>query len=426
MEPKAKLMSIGLILVVVVLGVVTFNFWKESEELKTVNQKLKSETDKIKSENSDLNKRLAEFKKKSEQLTTDLDLAKKEKDKALSDRDKLKDQVDAAEKDRKQLKDALTKLQSEKAKENTPVIVTASEAAKDAKVSSVTEKGPSGAQDDVYWEKVVKEKAILKAKSENMESTLKEKDSLVKDLEKERREVKSKLDDLTAQREEMSRELEFNKRTIDILSADLVKEKEDKRLALKEVKRLRSENSNLNRELHMLSKSKQNLEDKLQNLEDMKTTLESKMLEVQTTLRERSLEIGDMQDKLVTALDKAKKGVSLDGSTVELPAIVVKKPDYSASMEQSPVPSMSNQRSAAPKGMVKGSVIAVNKKENFVVVDVGESSGLAAGEVLNVVRGEKKVALVKIIELRKEIAACDITTMQPGEFIREGDTVIVE
>lgn len=425
MEPKAKLMSLGLIFVIAILGFFTFNFWKESEELKTTSQKLKMDADKVKVENADLNKRLAEFKKKSEQLTTEIDLAKKEKDKAVSDRDKFKDQVEVAEKDRKQLKDALTKLQAEKARENTPVIVTASESSKDAKVSSVTEKGSSGVGDDVYWEKVVKEKAILKARSENMESTLKEKDSLVKDLEKERREVKSKLDDLTAQREEMHRELEFNKRTIDILSADLVKEKEDKRLALKEVKRLRSENSNLNRELHMLSKGKQNLEDKLQNLEDMKSTLESKMLDVQTTLRERSLEIGDMQNTLVTALDKVKKGVSLDGSTVELAPIVVKKPDYSSAMETR-TPAIASQRPAAPKGMVKGSVIAVNKKENFVVVDVGESSGLAAGEVLTVIRGEKKVALVKIIELRKEIAACDITTMQPGEFMREGDSVIVE
>jgi len=425
MEPKAKLMSLGLIFVIAILGFFTFNFWKESEELKTVNQKLKKDTDKAKSENSDLNKRLAEFKRKAEQLTSEIDLAKKEKDRAISDRDKLKDQVDTAEKDRKQLKEALTRLQSEKAKENTPVIVTASEASKDARVSSVTEKGPSGAPDDVSWEKVVKEKAVLKAKSENMEATLKEKDGLVKDLEKERREVKSKLDDLIAQREEMSRELEFNKRTIDILSADLVKEKEDKRLALKEVKRLRSENSNLNRELHMLGKNKQNLEDKLQNLEDMKSTLESKMLDVQTTLRERSLEIGDMQDKLVNALDKVKKGVSLDGSTVELAPIVVKQPDYSAE-QTSASPNMASQRPAAPKGMVKGAVIAVNKKENFVVIDVGESAGLAAGEVLNVVRGDKKIALVKIIELRKEISACDITTMQPGEFIREGDSVIVE
>jgi hypothetical protein len=36
------------------------------------------------------------------------------------------------------------------------------------------------------------------------------------------------------------------------------------------------------------------------------------------------------------------------------------------------------------------------------------------------------VGFLKVIETRKEISACDIQTVQPGQAIREGDSVIAE
>ena len=376
MEPKAKMISLVLIVVIVILGILTYNFWSENQTLKAQNQKFRSEQEKLKQENNTLGQRLGEMKRKTDAALAELDNAKKDAQRISFDRDKLKSQVDTLTAEKKKLTEALSKSQDKK---DNAVIVMPSES-KEARIQSVKDDSGSTGRDDVYWERVVKEKAILKAKAENLEAALKEKDYMVKELEKDKRDIKSRLDEMTAAHEELIRELEFNKRTIDILSADLVKEKEDKRLALKEVRRLRRENSSLNRELRLVTKNKQLLEDKLKNLEDMKGTLESKMLEVQTMLRERSLEIGEMQDKLVNTLDKTRGGPTFESDVVELPPVVVKKPAMMAQEQMAPTPvaaeTVSIPKPAAVRsaGVIRGSIIAVNKKENFVVVDIGESA----------------------------------------------------
>lgn len=427
MEPKSKLMSIVLIFIILILGFFTMSFWRENETLKGVTQQLRKELKDKVAENQTLAAKLGDAKKGLDRLTSEKEAANKELTRIGTERDKLQTSLDAAMKEKEKLTQALTKAQSDKGKEATIVVLPSGEEGNkgEVRITAAEERTETAAgtpKDDLYWSKVVKEKALLKAKTEDLQDALKEKELQFKALDKDKRDLKSRLDELLATREELARELAFNKRTIDILSADLVKEKEDKRLALKEVRRLRNENSSLNRELRMIAKGKQTLEDKLKGLEDMKGDLESKMLEVQTMLRERSLEIGDMQEKLVGAMEKAKRG---SGSpVVELPPIVVKKP-RAASAQVPEIPSGADASLSAGTA-VHGTVIAVNRKENFVVVDVGETSGLQSDQRLVVSRGNKRVASLKVIEMRKEIAACDIQNIQPGESIREGDIVVAE
>jgi len=424
MEPKAKLMSVVLIFIILILGFFTMSFWRENETLKGKTQQLQRELKDKATENQALTAKLGDAKRSLDKLTSEKEAANKELTRIGTERDKLQTSLDTAMKEKEKLTQALKKAQSDKGKEATVVVMPSGEESTGVRITATGEQTEAAAgtpKDDLYWEKVVKEKALLKAKTEDLQASLKEKELQAKALDKDKRDLKSRLDDLLATREELARELEFNKRTIDILSADLVKEKEDKRLALKEVKRLRNENSSLNRELRMIAKGKQTLEDKLSGLENMKGDLESKMLEVQTMLRERSLEIGDMQEKLVGALDKAK---GAPGSVVELPPIVVKKPRGSgASVAEAPSGADASMSAGAA---VHGTVIAVNRKENFVVVDIGETSGLQDDQRLVVSRGNKRVASLKVIEIRKEIAACDIQNIQPGESIREGDIVVSE
>jgi hypothetical protein len=66
----------------------------------------------------------------------------------------------------------------------------------------------------------------------------------------------------------------------------------------------------------------------------------------------------------------------------------------------------------------------VNNEEKFVVLDLGESSGARPGLQLRVMRGDKNIATVEVIETRKDISAADIKEIISGVTIQEGDVVV--
>jgi len=73
---------------------------------------------------------------------------------------------------------------------------------------------------------------------------------------------------------------------------------------------------------------------------------------------------------------------------------------------------------------VRGEIIAVNHEEKFVVIDIGEASGLRPGAILKIMRGDKNVGSVEVIEMRKEISAADIKEVVDGYVVQEGDIAL--
>ncbi len=71
---------------------------------------------------------------------------------------------------------------------------------------------------------------------------------------------------------------------------------------------------------------------------------------------------------------------------------------------------------------LNGKVVSVNKDNNFVVVDIGESQNIQVGETLNVYRDSKYIARLAVIQVRKDISAADIkdqwTDIKVGDIIR--------
>ena len=58
--------------------------------------------------------------------------------------------------------------------------------------------------------------------------------------------------------------------------------------------------------------------------------------------------------------------------------------------------------------MSGGKVLAVNKDNNFIVIDMGESSGVKVGDSFQVFREGQSIAAIEAIQVRRDIAACDI------------------
>ncbi|VAW17500.1 hypothetical protein MNBD_BACTEROID05-706, partial [hydrothermal vent metagenome] len=67
-------------------------------------------------------------------------------------------------------------------------------------------------------------------------------------------------------------------------------------------------------------------------------------------------------------------------------------------------------------------VVSLNKDNNFLIVDIGESTGIRMGDMLSVYRDSKYIARLEVIQVRKDISACDIkdqwSEVNIGDIVR--------
>ncbi|MFH1045624.1 MAG: hypothetical protein V1727_01520 [Candidatus Omnitrophota bacterium] len=62
----------------------------------------------------------------------------------------------------------------------------------------------------------------------------------------------------------------------------------------------------------------------------------------------------------------------------------------------------------------EGRVITVNKKHKFVVINIGGDEGVKKGMIFNVYRNNQRIGRLEVIEIRKNIAACDVREIDPA------------
>jgi hypothetical protein len=89
----------------------------------------------------------------------------------------------------------------------------------------------------------------------------------------------------------------------------------------------------------------------------------------------------------------------------------------SAATPPAPVPT------PAPAPALVGKVLTINRENNFIVIDLGSDNGVKVGNIFSIYRdiGGKSIADVEIIQLRKNISACDIK--KESVSIHVGDVV---
>jgi hypothetical protein len=55
-----------------------------------------------------------------------------------------------------------------------------------------------------------------------------------------------------------------------------------------------------------------------------------------------------------------------------------------------------------------GKILAINRDNNFVVIDLGTSVGIKPGDKFQVYRDDSVIANLEVIQTREKISACDI------------------
>ncbi|MDP2044559.1 MAG: hypothetical protein Q8K15_05265, partial [Candidatus Omnitrophota bacterium] len=170
------------------------------------------------------------------------------------------------------------------------------------------------------------------------------------------------------------------------------------------------ENAVLSRQLKGLNNRKAVLDRKIQGLQDGKTTVEKRLSEMETMLTDRISQINSLKDEL-DAIRSGKPLAALEKKpreSVELPAIVVRS-------------TQSSEKEKAEPPVFPGKILAVNPDNNFVVIDLGVSSGVKPGDAFNVYREGKSIGSIEVIQARSNISACDIKKMNAP--LKIGDNI---
>ena len=383
---KTKIIPIILLVVIMGIGFVAYSFYGEKIVLTAANEDLKQERSSLVEENNTL-----KYKYNS------ADTAKKDAEKRLS---LIQQELTRVQMERKDLEKNLARVSQER-----DLLIGKVASVSKVQIRTVDRQSTGGGISEDHWADFVKEKASLEAKVEILNKVLFEEKTKISKMTKENTELSLKADELAKEAERLEDQIKFKERTLRIMSLDLVNEREERGAAVSELKKLRNENVNLKRELILVNKEQIKLQDVFKDTLDKKEGLQRKIEDAENILQQKATAFKELQFELTKTIEGGKRIIADESASVELPPIVVKP--------------------GAPglKGL-RGEVIAVNREEEFVVIDLGEASGLKPGDLLKIVRRDREIATVEVIETRKEISAANIKEIIGGLTIQEGDVAI--
>ena len=80
----------------------------------------------------------------------------------------------------------------------------------------------------------------------------------------------------------------------------------------------------------------------------------------------------------------------------------------------------------ASEEIPKGEILSVNKKYNFVVINLGEKDAIKLGQIFSIYRKKRFIGNIKIVKLQDELSVADLSADTKINSICKGDKVIVE
>ena len=396
MEQKIKFILIGFLGIILMMGFFLAQTVGSKSQVMRERDDLAKENASLNSKAAKLENELRSYDSKIKELNSDLETAGREKE-------NLQSKYDVAMRDQEEL---ISKIKSQSAELRSATAVVA----KPQEVEVVPQ------SPDTYWAQVLKEKTELQMKLDNLRTELKSVQVNSEQLQREKSSLELDINSLKHEKDDLKRQLDYNQKVIDSVTQELVRERNDKNQIQNSFKMIKNENTALSRQLKALNERKIGLERKLEQLREDKVSLEHKFTEMDSMLSAKVSQIGD----LTSQLDSIRKGTNEDSNaqpqnkreSVELPAIVIRP----QSDDQMPAPDNLKEEPQAAR------VLAVNKDSNFVIIDLGQDSGIKAGDTFQIYREHKPIASIEVIQVRKNISACDIkkeiTPIKIGDAVK--------
>jgi len=384
MENKTKFVLIGLAAILLVSLVINF-------QITGVKQQVTRERDELKRENNALLQKMEVSLSESRQLenriaglTSDLNSLNEEKA-------ELEKKFELVSRERQELANEL------KEQKKAPAI--------SAMQGSLVPVG-----EDAYWAGILKAKTDLEMQLDNVRNELKSVQITNEELQRERNSLTLEVQGLVREKQDLKRQMDYNQKLMDALAQELVREKNDKFQIEETFKTIKSENISLRRQLKGLDSRKISLEVKLAGLQKENTSLGNRIKEMEEMLEAKSLQMDSLKYKM-QALEQGKPVAEKEKESVELPPIVVR-----------PKPQQPPAAVEAPSVASSGKILAINRDNNFVIIDSGADQGIKTGDLFSVYRNDEAIANIEVIQSREKISACDIkkekSPIKVGDIVR--------
>ncbi|MCM8796563.1 MAG: hypothetical protein NC923_01575 [Candidatus Omnitrophica bacterium] len=268
---------------------------------------------------------------------------------------------------------------------------------------------------DEYWANIIKEKSVLSMQLDELRNNFNALQLNNEQLQKDKNALQLEIANYKREKEDLMRQLDYNQKLMDSVARDLVRERSDKMKLQETYKKLKNENTTLIRQLNSLSGRKVTLDKKIHDLQIQKAELERRLNEMETMLIDRVGNVSELKEAVENIRKEKSKADTVQAGgkeAVELPPIVV---------HPVATPSSSSVSSVSTAAF-EGKIVAINKENNFVIIDLGERAGLKAGDTLQAYREDKIIANLEVIQTRNDISACDIidetTPLQIGDIVK--------
>ena len=273
-------------------------------------------------------------------------------------------------------------------------------------------------ESDIFVAALLKEKVSLQVEVERLRNAMAPKEMEIEKLKGENLDRDVKLSKLQQEKDLAEQRLKDTERVAQILSSDLLKEKELSRGERSILDKTAMENNSLKAKIAELGEIAEEYNNLLVDKENMKAMISR--LENSIALKDREI------DRVKVALEEREgqgQGIRAEAyhrpEEVDLPPIVLNtQPQRTAKLT---TPSL--ERIGEDSG-VRGRVVTVNKEHNFVVIDLGRQNGIDIGTTFNVYRGEMLLGSIEVIQARDRIAAADIKDIKEGLTIEIDDVVV--
>jgi chromosome segregation ATPase len=385
MEQKVKIIIIALIAILALSFFLTFQAYISK-------QAITRERDVLKIDNESLVKKANDALQQSQQLQNRINALSADLDKLTKGKEEIQNKFDLVNKEKADLVEQVKALKARK-------IETAQ--ALSAPVSPQAAPLPA----DVYWAGILKAKTDLELQIQSIRQELRTLQINSEQLQKEKNSLLLEVNNLEREKQDLARQLEYNQKLMDSMAAELVAEKNDKFQIQASAKSIKDENTFLRKQLKGLNNRKIELERRSANLQEKNETLNNQLSEMESMLKERISKTETLKQE--TQSKETAGALGTKKESVELSPIVVRPQKSSVSSQQI--------------GALIGRVLAINRDNNFIIVDLGEDSGVKIGNTFTVYRQNQPIAEVMVIQTRKDISACDIK--KENAAIKLGDTV---
>lgn len=347
------------------------------------------------------------FKATMDKLNTELTLAAREKTELKSKLQAIEERFNALEASHSVLKSEREEVVSERDSLK-------KELASVKKGRAFLEKRLKEMESDIFTASLLKQKVELEVEIERLRSEANPKDKEISKLKAESMDKDLSLAKLREDKVLIEQKLRNAEQVGQILSRDLLKEKDSYKEDKAASEKIAMENNAFRSRIAEFEGIAKEYNSLLAEKENMKTNI----ARLESDIEYKNREI----DKIKIALQEnaaRPKEVRAEAyhspEEVDLPPIVAQK------TAKLTTPSMER---VGENAELKGRIVTINKEHNFVVIDIGRQDGVGIGNKFNVYRGTAFLGSIEIIQARDRIAAADIKDLTEGMSIEINDTVV--